>query len=404
MDPSFADNVIALLKKHDYPGEKLNLEITESVEVTFNRFTIAIIESLRARGVKIALDDFGTGYSSFRNLKNLPVDFLKTECDFVKGIENDSYTQYYFNIIADMSHVSGMKLITEGVDNKECLDIVRQNGADFVQGYYFSEPLSYEELSGKLNNFRGPCAEFIQPDTELKIKRWLEGGDAYFMTPNLSKLLGDCMSALYSGKPVSSSVEEILGMIGRAFGLGRVFVFKADGGSAFSKSHEWRSEGVEPFLDIVAACQIGFTSRNLTEIFRNDGMVVSSGARELGEDMALLFKETGTVAIALLPVWNESELIGVVGFDHNRKHEWSSDEIFMLRNLGMIISGNLRREHIVAEMTEKNDALMSILNSSGLMAFVTDPATDEIIWTNDELKASYIVEHRHEAIEGREAG
>jgi EAL domain-containing protein (putative c-di-GMP-specific phosphodiesterase class I)/GGDEF domain-containing protein/PAS domain-containing protein len=385
MDMSFADNVLMFLRKYDYPGRKLNLEITESVEVTFNSFTLSVIEAIRSSGVKIALDDFGTGYSSFNNLKNLPVDFLKTECSFVRGIEHDAYTQYYFNVITDMAHASGMKLITEGVDSKERLEIVRRNGADYVQGYYFSKPISYDEMSRSVGNFKKVCPDFARPTSDGRIKRWLGGDEAYFMTPNLSDLLSRCMSSMYSDNP-GSPFDEVLEIVGRAFGLGRAFVFRSANCVTFSKMYEWRSDGVEPHVDIIAACQVGYSSETLLGIFRDDGIIAVSDTGEMPEEALAFFAEQGIVSIALLPIWNESDVIGVVGFDDHKKREWSSDEIFMLRNLGVVMSGHLRKEHMIDKVEEKNDIIMGILNSAGLTAFVTDPATDSIIWANGPLK------------------
>ena len=105
------------------------------------------------------------------------------------------------------------------------------------------------------------------------------------------------------------------------------------------------------------------------------------------EGALAFFAEQGIASIALLPIWNESDIIGVVGFDDHEKHEWSSDEIFMLRNLGVVMSGHLRKEHMIDKVAEKNDIIMGILNSAGLTAFVTDPDTDDIIWANGPLKA-----------------
>ena len=156
MADDFADRVIEMLQQYDFPGEKLNLEITESSEIVFNSFTTSVIDKLRNYGIKMALDDFGTGYSSFSNLKNLPVNFLKTEQSFIKGIEQDAYSQYFYYIMSEIAHASGMTLIAEGIETREQLEIIKSNGADYIQGYYFSKPLTASDLENSLDKFTLP--------------------------------------------------------------------------------------------------------------------------------------------------------------------------------------------------------------------------------------------------------
>lgn len=111
--------VAAILREYQWPGEKLTLEITESEEVYFGGRTRDIIDQLRFNGIRISLDDFGTGYSSFMNLRNLPASFIKTEREFIRDIEQDSYMQYFFSIMTELSHATDMKLIAEGVETRE---------------------------------------------------------------------------------------------------------------------------------------------------------------------------------------------------------------------------------------------------------------------------------------------
>lgn len=159
-DESLVGAVMQILKRYDYPGEKLSLEITESTELNFSNHTLNAIERLRSANIIMALDDFGTGYSSFNNLKRLPVGILKTEHAFLKGIENDSYLQYLLYMMVKLSHVADMRLVTEGVENERQLRILMKNGVDFMQGYLFSEPLPPHKLSEMLDNFTKPSPLF----------------------------------------------------------------------------------------------------------------------------------------------------------------------------------------------------------------------------------------------------
>ncbi len=152
-DINLSKKVLDVLEKYSFNAKCLCIEITESTELVLNKHTFASLESLRQKGVKVALDDFGVGYSCFRSLKDIPADTIKTERQFVKDIETDEYLQNLFRIMVELSHVAGKNLIAEGVETKEQLDIVLTHGADFIQGYYYSKPLSVQDLGSRLHEF-----------------------------------------------------------------------------------------------------------------------------------------------------------------------------------------------------------------------------------------------------------
>ncbi len=147
-------NVLEVLRKYDFPGSSLCIEITESQELTLSPYVQNAISNLRKESISVALDDFGVGYSSFHSLRNLPVNTLKTERVFLQNIENDSYLLNLFRIIGELAHVANKKLIAEGVETKTQLSLVIQNGADYIQGYYFSKPLPKAELEKLLHKFK----------------------------------------------------------------------------------------------------------------------------------------------------------------------------------------------------------------------------------------------------------
>lgn len=153
LDETLADVIVKILERCGYPGEKLCLEITESTQFTFTDQPLNIIEQLRNHGILMALDDFGTGYSSFNNLKSLPVDIVKIEREFIKDIETNEYHQYLFRAMAELVHKADKKLIAEGVERKEQMDILVKSGADCLQGYLFSKPLTPDNVEKQLSLF-----------------------------------------------------------------------------------------------------------------------------------------------------------------------------------------------------------------------------------------------------------
>lgn len=143
----------AILKNHGFPADKLSLEITESAEVHFNEHITASLKKLRGLGLSMSLDDFGTGYASFSNLKSLPVNVIKTDRSFMQDIENDTYLQHTMRIMIEFAHAAGMKVTAEGVETEIQCNILVDNDADYIQGYFFSVPLPGEEIGRNLDCF-----------------------------------------------------------------------------------------------------------------------------------------------------------------------------------------------------------------------------------------------------------
>lgn len=106
----------------------------------------AQLSRIKGMGVTVTIDDFGTGYSSLRYLKRLPVDILKVDREFVRDIPADINDMEVTSAIIALAHKLGLKVIAEGVENKDQKDFLIINRCDFAQGYYFSHPLNFEDL------------------------------------------------------------------------------------------------------------------------------------------------------------------------------------------------------------------------------------------------------------------
>jgi len=128
----------------------LELELTENVLIERSDAINRIFRQLREKGVRMAIDDFGTGYSSLSYLSKLPIDKLKIDRSFVRDISDDADDRSIVEAIISMSHSLRLKAIAEGVETAEQEEILRRLNCDEMQGFLFSKPLPFDELSALL--------------------------------------------------------------------------------------------------------------------------------------------------------------------------------------------------------------------------------------------------------------
>jgi diguanylate cyclase (GGDEF)-like protein len=165
---SFVETVIKTLKETGLSAEYLELEITES-GIQVSDLLIERISYLRAMGVKIAIDDFGTGYSSLSSLKNLPVDILKIDKEFVRHIPDDANDSAMVASIVGMAKTLGLDVVAEGVETLEQLEYLDAIHCDIAQGYFIGRPDTVAEVENKIEkNILPPDIPFPGIDDSVK--------------------------------------------------------------------------------------------------------------------------------------------------------------------------------------------------------------------------------------------
>ena len=142
----FLEKVTNVLKETGLPPQNLELEITEGVIIYNEEETIETLASLKKLGFMLAIDDFGTGYSSLSYLKKFDIDKLKIDQSFVRHIQTEKADESIVRTIIDLGRNLELKLIAEGVEEIEQLDILKSLGCDEIQGYFFSKPLPEESF------------------------------------------------------------------------------------------------------------------------------------------------------------------------------------------------------------------------------------------------------------------
>mgnify|MGYP003384287962 FL=1 len=164
-DESFLDFVIAQLQQPGIDCRKICFEITETAAIANLTRAIKFISSLKSLGCKFALDDFGSGLSSFAYLKNLPVDYLKIDGMFVKGLVHDPIDHAMVKSINEIGQIMGMKTIAEFVENDEIKGMLREIGVNYVQGYGINKPQPFEHLLQQSGEVLKPLESIAPPSS-----------------------------------------------------------------------------------------------------------------------------------------------------------------------------------------------------------------------------------------------
>ncbi len=139
-DTLFSLYIIDKLKEYNIPAHIICFEITETVAITNLVKATRFLDTLHKTGCQFALDDFGSGVSSFGYLKNLPVDFLKIDGEFVKDISSNPVNYAMVKSINEIGKVMGKKTIAEYVEDQETVEQLRAIDVDYIQGFVFSKP------------------------------------------------------------------------------------------------------------------------------------------------------------------------------------------------------------------------------------------------------------------------
>jgi diguanylate cyclase (GGDEF)-like protein/PAS domain S-box-containing protein len=136
----FASQVLRVLDETGLPGQLLDLELTETTLMRDMDDSIRRMGRLRERGIRISIDDFGTGYSSLGYLPRLPVDLLKIDRSFVAELGVNSAALSLIEGMISLAHSIGKRVVVEGVETHEQLDVLRGIGADEIQGFLLGRP------------------------------------------------------------------------------------------------------------------------------------------------------------------------------------------------------------------------------------------------------------------------
>lgn len=151
---TFVDDFIYIVESYGIDHTRLIAEVTESLLIQDIRDATSKLTQLREYGISISLDDFGTGYSSLNYLRSLPIDEIKVDRSFIKDVIQDKQALLMVKSIIELAKNFDIRLVSEGVEEKEQLDLLKELGVNVFQGFYFSEPLSTEDIKSHFKNVK----------------------------------------------------------------------------------------------------------------------------------------------------------------------------------------------------------------------------------------------------------
>ncbi|HCY84086.1 MAG TPA: hypothetical protein DHV36_03015 [Desulfobacteraceae bacterium] len=145
-DPDLLSIIGDVIQTTGMDGANLCFEITESIPMVNTNAAIAIMEKINAMGVRLSMDDFGTGYSSLSTLTRFPIQELKIDRSFIRELPGNQHHATIANTIIQMAKALDLDVVAEGVETRDQLDFLKNNGCRNIQGYFFYKPLLPDQL------------------------------------------------------------------------------------------------------------------------------------------------------------------------------------------------------------------------------------------------------------------
>ncbi len=177
MSATLLEDVAGTIAETGMDPRWIELEVTESVMLPDPQQAVKLLRNLKAMGVRLTIDDFGTGYSSLAYLKRLPIDCVKIDASFIRGIPVDASDVAITETILAMARSLGLKVVAEGVETRDQVQFLERRGCDEMQGYYFSKPLPAEELVAYLEEQGAALEESRRGEASGRL-RVVSGGDS----------------------------------------------------------------------------------------------------------------------------------------------------------------------------------------------------------------------------------
>ena len=141
-----AEDYIRIMEKYGVDPDFINLEITESASMSAKKTLLNNMKNLIKYGISFSLDDFGTGQSNLNYIVDMPVDIVKFDRDMINAYFENGKAKYVMDAAMHMVHGMDLEIVSEGIETKEQYQTMEELGISYIQGYYFSKPLSERQF------------------------------------------------------------------------------------------------------------------------------------------------------------------------------------------------------------------------------------------------------------------
>ena len=152
IESDLAEQIKGIVDDAGTPHDLIEIELTESAFFDDKNALISTIKKLREYGFAVSMDDFGSGYSSLNSLKEMPLDVLKLDADFFRNDDGDGRGQIVVSEAIKLAQNLKMRTVAEGVEEKNQVDFLAEQGCDMIQGFYFAKPMPKDEYEERMNS------------------------------------------------------------------------------------------------------------------------------------------------------------------------------------------------------------------------------------------------------------
>jgi diguanylate cyclase (GGDEF)-like protein len=146
IEENFLNNILEVLQKIQFPSDYLQLEINENLIMRDPEYSLKIIRELKQNGIQIIIDNFGTGYSSLNYLHQFGVDYIKIDRRFTKNTDSNDQQILFIEAMTDLAKNLNIKILAEGIETQEQMELLTRIGCDEIQGYYISPPIPADQI------------------------------------------------------------------------------------------------------------------------------------------------------------------------------------------------------------------------------------------------------------------
>ena len=156
IESDLAEQIRDLVDNEGCPHEYVEIELTESAFFDDKKAMINTISKLKEYGFAVSMDDFGSGYSSLNSLKDMPLDVLKLDAEFFRGVDAGDRGNIVVSEAIRLAKSLNMRTVAEGVEVREQVDFLASQGCDMIQGYFYAKPMPASDYEVRMRERQRP--------------------------------------------------------------------------------------------------------------------------------------------------------------------------------------------------------------------------------------------------------